>query len=85
MLAEAEKPTPLNSTIKGVLAQDAETQTKFFAMEHVFWIKVRHFSHRKTLLSQRDSSSSRKHHEASADNLCSSSPTFKISSLDIHI
>ena len=40
MLAEAEKPTPLNSTIKGLVAQDAETQTKFFAMEHVFWIKV---------------------------------------------
>ncbi len=42
MLAEAERPTPLNSTIKGLLALDAETQTKFFAMEHVFWIKVRH-------------------------------------------
>ena len=49
MLAEAEKPTPLNSTVKGLVAQDAETQTKFFAMEPVFWIKVRHFSHRVAL------------------------------------
>lgn len=41
MLAEAERPTPLNSTIKDLVAQDGETQMKFFAMEHVFWIKVR--------------------------------------------
>ncbi|KAI9866444.1 MAG: Set3 complex subunit with deacetylase activity, meiotic-specific repressor of sporulation proteins, partial [Pleopsidium flavum] len=43
MLAEAEKPTPLNSTVKGLVALDAETQTKFFAMEHVFWIKLSDF------------------------------------------
>lgn len=44
MLAEAEKPTPLNSNVRALIAMDEETRTKFFAMEHLFWIRLSDFT-----------------------------------------
>ena len=43
MLAEAEKPTPLNSNVRALIAMDEETRIKFFAMEHLFWIRLADF------------------------------------------
>lgn len=44
MLAEAEKPTPLTSNVRTLIAMDEETRVKFFAMEHLFWIKLSDFT-----------------------------------------
>ena len=44
MLAEAEKPTPLNSNVRALIAMDEETRIKFFAMEHLFWIRLSDFT-----------------------------------------
>lgn len=43
MLAEAEKPTPLNSNVRALIAMDEETRIKFFDMEHLFWIRLSDF------------------------------------------
>ncbi len=45
ILSEAIKPTPLSSIpCKTLMEMDVDTEAKFLAMEHVFWIKVRSIS-----------------------------------------
>ncbi|KAI9703650.1 MAG: Set3 complex subunit with deacetylase activity, meiotic-specific repressor of sporulation proteins [Candelina mexicana] len=44
ILSEAIKPTPLtNISYKSLREMDVETEAKFFAMDHVFWIKYSDF------------------------------------------